>query len=52
MPLRKKAQTQVLLPDDMDSLKEVARRVNGARRIVVFAGAGISTDSGIPVSEP
>lgn len=35
------------LPDD-DSLNQVAQWLSDARKIVVFTGAGISTDSGIP----
>lgn len=33
-------------PDDL--IDEIAERVRDSRRIVVFTGAGISTDSGIP----
>ena len=32
----------------MDGLQDVRRRLDGAERIVVLTGAGISTDSGIP----
>ena len=35
---------------DKDAIEEFARRVNQSQRIVVVAGAGISTDAGIPVS--
>jgi len=49
MPTKKRVETQVLLTSDIDSLDELARQVNNARCIVVFSGAGVSTDSGIPV---
>lgn len=35
------------LPDD-ESLSEVAQWLREANKVVVFTGAGISTDSGIP----
>ena len=31
--------------DKLDKLKEI---INGAKRIVFFGGAGVSTESGIP----
>jgi hypothetical protein len=34
---------------DVEALSDLVRRVNEARRIIVIAGAGISTDGGMPV---
>lgn len=41
--------TQHVEPQSEDRLKEVANALLKARKVVVITGAGISTNSGIPV---
>lgn len=39
-------------PDNAESLQLIANALVKARKVVVVTGAGISTNSGIPVSCP
>lgn len=44
--------TQHIAPDSDDLLQDVAQSLLKARKVVVVTGAGISTNSGIPVCSP
>jgi NAD-dependent SIR2 family protein deacetylase len=44
--------TQRISPDSAELLQEVADGLLKARKVVVVTGAGISTNSGIPVPWP
>lgn len=44
--------TLAVQPDDSESLQAIANALVKARKVVVVTGAGISTNSGIPVSWP
>ena len=41
--------TQQVTPDSPEHLQDVANALLKARKVVVITGAGISTNSGIPV---
>lgn len=41
--------TQQVTPDSPDHLQDVANALLKARKVIVITGAGISTNSGIPV---
>jgi NAD-dependent histone deacetylase SIR2 len=41
--------TQHVRPEDAESLQDIANALVKARRVVMITGAGISTNSGIPV---